>query len=52
VDLSFAHASVCHNLFNWLHGLSEERHAELLELGARDSCTEVFSLSERLTEDF
>jgi hypothetical protein len=52
VDLALAESSVLQCLLNRWHTFSEERKAEFLEFGSRDTARKVFSLSECITEYF
>jgi hypothetical protein len=48
MDLSFTKAGILQDVFNWWHTLSEEVHAEFLELGSGDVGVVILTLSKGL----
>jgi len=48
VDLSLTNGGIFKDVLDWRHALSEEIHAELLELGSRDVGVIILTLSKSL----
>ena len=51
VDILLLDVGILENLLDWLHGLPEEVHVELFELGLGEGLREVVSILEGLNFD-
>lgn len=51
VDILLLDVGILENLLDWLHGLPEEVHVELFELGPGEGLREVVSILEGLNFD-